>query len=221
MNEIIAAHDLNKRFNGVEAVKDVNLRVNRGEFAILLGSSGSGKSTLLGLLGGLESPSSGKVLIDDQDLSQLNEDQLALLRREKVGFVFQTFNLIPTLPAVENVAFPLYPTRVSRQERRDRAMRLLQRVGLEKRSSNLPSELSGGERQRVAIARALINNPSLILCDEPTGNLDSKTGETIIELLAQFNSDAEQTIFMVTHDTKVAQYADRSFSMCDGEVTES
>lgn len=221
MNEIITTRTLSKHFNGIEAVKNVNLAVNRGEFAILLGTSGSGKSTLLGLIGGLESPSSGQVLIGDQDLGQLNEDQLALLRRERIGFVFQTFNLIPTLPAIENVAFPLYPTDVTVQERRDRAMELLRKVGLESRAANLPSELSGGERQRVAIARALINNPSLVLCDEPTGNLDSKTGKDIIELLAQFNTNVDQTIFMVTHDEKVAQYAHRSFSMCDGEVTES
>lgn len=221
MNEIIITHDLSKSFNGVEAVRDVSLTVNRGEFATLLGASGSGKSTLLGLIGGLESPSKGKVLISDQDLGQLGEDQLALLRRERIGFVFQTFNLIPTLPAIENVAFPLYPTSVPVKERKDRAMELLRKVGLEERSANLPSELSGGERQRVAIARALINNPSLILCDEPTGNLDSKTGKAIIELLAQFNADRDQTIFMVTHDEKVTQYANRSFSMSDGEVTES
>lgn len=221
MNEIIVTQNLSKYFDGVEPVRNVNLSVNRGEFATLLGASGSGKSTLLGLIGGLESPSDGHVLISGQDLGKLNEDQLALLRREKVGFVFQAFNLIPTLPAIENVAFPLYPTRVPAQERKDRAMELLRKVGLEKRSTNLPSELSGGERQRVAIARALINNPSLILCDEPTGNLDSETGKDIIELLAQFNADSDLTIFMVTHDDKVAQYANRSFFMSDGEVAES
>ncbi len=221
MNEIIITQDLGKSFNGFQVVKDVSLTVNKGEFATMLGASGSGKSTLLALIGGLETPTKGKVLIGDQDLGQLGEDKLALLRRERIGFVFQTFNLIPTLPAIENVAFPLYPTRTPVMERKDRAMGLLRKVGLEKRSANLPSELSGGERQRVAIARALINNPSIILCDEPTGNLDSKTGKAIIELLAQFNADRNQTIFMVTHDDKVAHYANRTFFMSDGEVSES
>lgn len=221
MNEIIVTRNLSKRFNGVEPVKNVSLSVNLGQFATLLGPSGSGKSTLLALIGGLENLSSGNVLIDGVNLEHLDEDQLALLRREKVGFVFQAFNLIPTLPAVENVGFPLYPTRVPAKERKQRAMALLKKVGLEKRAANLPSELSGGERQRVAIARALINNPHLILCDEPTGNLDSKTGKEIIELLVQLNADRDLTIFMVTHDDNVARYAHRSFFMSDGEVTES
>ncbi len=221
MNEIIKTQDLSKHFDGIEPVRNVNLSVNRREFATLLGASGSGKSTLLGLIGGLENPTQGKVLIAGQDLANLNEDQLALLRREKIGFVFQAFNLIPTLPAIENVGFPLYPTRVPAQERKDRSLELLKKVGLEVRANNLPSELSGGERQRVAIARALINNPRLILCDEPTGNLDSKTGKDIIELLAQLIDDSDVTIFMVTHDDKVAQYASRTFFMKDGEVKES
>ena len=221
MNEIIVTQNLHKHFNGVEPVKNVNLYVNPSEFATLFGPSGSGKSTLLALIGGLESPSDGNVFIEGQDLAHLNEDQLARLRREKVGFVFQSFNLIPTLSALENVGFPLYPTRVPQKERKDRSMNLLRKIGLEKRSANLPSELSGGERQRIAIARALINNPGLILCDEPTGNLDSKTGHEIIELLRQLNAEEQLTIFMVTHDEKVAQYAHRSFFMSDGEVTES
>ena len=221
MNEIILTQKLSKYFDEIEPVRNVNLSVNRGEFATLLGPSGSGKSTLLALIGGLESPTDGNVFLEGEDLAQLDEDRLALLRREKVGFVFQTFNLIPTLPAVENVGFPLYPTHVPKKERKERSMDLLRKIGLERRSANLPSELSGGERQRVAIARALINNPSLVLCDEPTGNLDSKTGNEIIELLRRLNADEELTIFMVTHDEKVAQYAHRSFFMTDGEVTES
>jgi putative ABC transport system ATP-binding protein len=221
MNEIMIAQNLTKHFDGVEPVKNVNFLINRGEFVTLLGRSGSGKSTLLALMGGLESPSSGEVFLEGQNLSELDEDQLALLRRDKVGFVFQAFNLIPTLPAIENVGFPLYPTRVPANERKERSMELLRKVGLEKRSANLPSELSGGERQRIAIARALINNPSLVLCDEPTGNLDSKTGQEIIELLTQLNSEGGLTIFMVTHDDNVARFAHRSFLMSDGEVTES
>lgn len=221
MNSIIVTHNLIKNFNGVVPVNNVNISVNRGELVTLLGASGSGKSTLLALLGGLESPSSGDVLLDGQDLGRLNEDQLALMRREKVGFVFQAFNLIPTLPAVENVGFPLYPTKVPAQERKDRSMELLAKVGLEKRAANLPSELSGGERQRTAIARALINDPSVVFCDEPTGNLDSKTGKEIIELLSKLNAEKQVTVFMVTHDEKITQYAHRSFVMSDGEVTES
>ncbi|MEW6114495.1 MAG: ABC transporter ATP-binding protein [Thermodesulfobacteriota bacterium] len=221
MNNIIITRELSKYFDGVEPVRNVNLSVDRGEFVTLLGPSGSGKSTLLGLIGGLESPSSGEVRLEGRNLAELDEDQLALLRRDKVGFVFQTFNLIPTLPAIENVGFPLYPTGVPIKERKERSMELLRKVGLENRSRNLPSELSGGERQRVAIARALINNPSLVLCDEPTGNLDSKTGAEIIELLTHLNGERGLTIFMVTHDENVAQYAHRSFFMSDGEVTES
>jgi putative ABC transport system ATP-binding protein len=221
MNEIIITRELSKYFDGVEPVRNVNLSVDRGEFVTLLGPSGSGKSTLLGLMGGLESPSSGEVFIEGRNLAELDEDQLALLRRDKVGFVFQTFNLIPTLPAIENVGFPLYPTRVPARERRERSMELLRKVGLEQRAGNLPSELSGGERQRVAIARALINDPSVVLCDEPTGNLDSKTGAEIIELLTHLNAERSLTIFMVTHDDNVARFAHRSFFMSDGEVTQS
>ncbi|MBI4963513.1 MAG: ABC transporter ATP-binding protein [Desulfomonile tiedjei] len=221
MNEIIKTHNLCKSFQGIEPARNVNISVNRAEFVTLLGPSGSGKSTLLALMGGLESPSAGTVFLEGQDLSQLDEDQLALLRRDKVGFVFQTFNLIPTLPAIENVGIPLYPTRISSQERRDRARALLKKVGLEERSANLPSQLSGGERQRVAIARALINEPSLVLCDEPTGNLDSKTGQEIIDLLRQLNSENGVTLFMVTHDKAIAKQAHRSLFMNDGEVRES
>jgi putative ABC transport system ATP-binding protein len=219
MNNSIETVNLYKRFNGATPVKNVNISIRQGEFVTLLGPSGAGKSTLLALVAGLERPSEGTVYIDGQDISELSEDQLALLRREKVGFVFQAFRLIPTLPAVENVAFPLYPAKISSSERRALAMDLLKKVGLEGLWKNLPSELSGGERQRVAIARALINKPKLIFCDEPTGNLDSKTGQEIVELLVGLNRESGACVLMVTHDEKIAQYSERSLFMKDGEVT--
>ena len=221
MSEIIRTEDLSRSFQELEPVQNVNISVNSGEFVTLLGRSGSGKSTLLGLLGGLDRPTSGRVFLADNDLNELNEDELALLRRRNVGFVFQAFHLIPTLPAVENVAFPLYPERISSGDRKSRATALLRKMGLENRAHHLPSKLSGGERQRVAIARALINNPKLIFCDEPTGNLDSKTGNEIIDLLVQLNKENSVSLFMVTHDEAIAEKSDRSFIMKDGEVKES
>jgi putative ABC transport system ATP-binding protein len=216
---MLITKNLCKSFGDLEVVRDVNLTVSSGKAVALLGASGSGKSTLLSLLAGLESPTRGEVFLDGQALSQLGEDELCLLRRDKVGFVFQAFHLIPTLSALENVAFPLYPTALGKKERRDRAGELLRRVGLAARRDHLPAKLSGGERQRVAIARALINQPRLLFCDEPTGNLDSQTGGEILDLLFGLNREQAMTMLMVTHDQGLAGRTDQTWLMRDGEVS--
>ena len=219
MNNVITAQQLTKRFGDLEPVKKVSFTVRQGEFVTLLGPSGSGKSTLLALAAGLETATSGRISLYDRDLSRMSEDELALLRRQHVGFVFQSFHLISSLSALENVAFPLYPVKMTAAARKERAKELLARVGLADRASNLPSYLSGGERQRVAIARALVNRPGLIFCDEPTGNLDSASGREILSMLLDLNTREQMTIFMVTHDTALAQLSHRSISMKDGEVS--
>lgn len=219
--QIITARNLSKHFGPVQPVREVNFTVQAGEFITLLGPSGSGKSTLLGLIAGLEQPSEGSIHLQGREITGLNEDELALFRREHVGFVFQAFHLIPTLNSLENVAFPLYPVRMQEKERTERAMALLEKVGLGDRAAHPPARLSGGERQRVAIARALINEPSILFCDEPTGNLDSTSGGEILDLLLQLNQSRKLTIFMVTHDKEIAQLSHRSLYMHDGEVTAS
>jgi len=213
--------NLSKRFDSVSPVQNVTVRVERGEFVTLLGPSGSGKSTLLSLIAGFEKPSEGSVSLEGLDITSMNEDELALMRRKSVGFVFQDFHLIPTLSAIENVAFPLYPVKMDERERRRRAEKLLGQMGLAKRATHLPAKLSGGERQRIAIARALINEPSILFCDEPTGNLDSKTGEEILNLLVRLKKERGVTLFMVTHDQKIAKRSNRSLFMHDGEVSSS
>lgn len=219
MSEILVAKELEKSFDGLKVVRNASLQLPAGKTVALLGQSGSGKSTLLALLAGLERPTQGEVFLDGQALSPLSEDELCLLRREKVGFVFQAFHLIPTLSALENVAFPLYPTGAPKQERQSRAMELLQRVGLAARRDHLPAKLSGGERQRVAIARALVNRPRVLFCDEPTGNLDSQTGGEILDMLFGLNLEQTMTLLMVTHDQGLAARADETWFMRDGEVT--
>ncbi len=219
MSNVIEAREISKRFGAIDPVKQVTLTIGNGEFVTLLGPSGSGKSTLLALVAGLEVPTTGRVLLQGRDLSRLTEDELALLRREHVGFVFQSFHLIPTLSALENVALPLYPVKMAAGEKKDRARSLLAQVGLAGRGGHLPSRLSGGERQRVAIARALVNRPGIIFCDEPTGNLDSATGKEILDLLLRLNTDEKVTLFMVTHDAGIAGLSHRSLYMKDGEVS--
>lgn len=218
---VIDVRNVSKHFDSVSPVRNADFQIQQGEFVTLLGPSGSGKSTLLGLIAGFEQTSEGTIILDGQDLTDLSEDELALLRRRLIGFVFQAFHLIPTLSALENVAFPLYPVKMSGQERRERAGNLLDKMGLDKRADHLPSRLSGGERQRVAIARALVNEPAIIFCDEPTGNLDSATGKEILTLLTDLNREQGVTIFMVTHDREIAKLSDRSLFMHDGEVTPS
>ncbi len=201
----------------VQALKEVSLSIKEGEFVSIVGKSGSGKSTLMNILGFLDPPSSGEYLFHGEAVGSLNSDRLAELRRDKVGFVFQSFNLLPRLNGWKNVALPLRYCKVSSDEQRERAVTMLNSVGLTERVEHFPHEMSGGERQRIAIARALINQPSFIIADEPTGNLDSKTGEQIMALFHELHQQGK-TVVMVTHDPVVAEQAQRSIHVCDGVV---
>lgn len=200
----------------VEALRGVNLKVESGEFISILGPSGSGKSTLLNLVGALDKPTAGRLLVDGIDLSTLNDNQLADVRR-RIGFVFQFFNLIPRLTALDNVELSMSIAGVGKSERRKRAEKLLETVGLKDRMNHKPAELSGGEQQRVAVARALANDPRFLLMDEPTGNVDSKTAREVIALIKRLNQDGV-TIIMVTHDRNLSQEAKRTIHMIDGEI---
>jgi putative ABC transport system ATP-binding protein len=204
----------------IYAVNDVNLAVEEGEFLTIMGPSGSGKSTLLYLLGGLDKPSSGGVWLRDANMSGLNDDALSRLRRESLGFVFQFFNLIPVLTAQENVAMPLILDGRPRAEAMKRAGEALARVGLADRGSHRPSELSGGQQQRAALARALVTKPAVILADEPTGNLDSRSSDEVVQMLRQAVDEWSQTLILVTHDPRVAAYADRIIFLKDGKVAD-
>jgi putative ABC transport system ATP-binding protein len=201
----------------VHALRKINLSIKKGDFIALLGPSGSGKSTLMNLVGVLDAPTYGKVKLDEHDISKLSESSLAEIRGKRVGFVFQTFNLIPTLTALENVMLPMVFQKVPGNERLLKGKELLKKVNLSHRENHLPKELSGGEMQRVAIARALANNPEIILADEPTGNLDSKTGREIIEMLKKLNSEGK-TIFMITHDLNLAKEAKKIIKIKDGSL---
>jgi len=216
--DILAGKDLSKQYGNIEAVKGVSLSVAEAEFVCLTGKSGSGKTTLLSLLSGLESPTAGHVCLAGKDITGATEDDLALFRREHVGFIFQSFNLIPTLSAWENVALPLFPVKMLRGVRRKRATELLDKMEMGDRIDHLPSALSGGEKQRVAIARALVNHPRILFADEPTGNLDSVTGGAIMEILKNLHKKEGVAILMVTHDEEIAKTADRVTRMQDGEV---
>lgn len=202
----------------VRALKNVNLKMNKKEFVVIMGPSGSGKSTLLQMIGCLDRPTEGKIILDGTDISKLNDSELARLRGNKIGFIFQFFNLYPTLTALENVELPMIITEKNKDERKRKILKLLKTVGMEQRADHLPSQLSGGERQRIAIARALANNPSLILADEPTGNLDSKTGNEIMKFLNRLQEKEEKTIVMVTHEFGIAKYAERIIHLKDGEI---
>jgi putative ABC transport system ATP-binding protein len=204
----------------VEALRGVDLAVRRGEFVAVMGPSGSGKSTLLHLLAGLDQPTAGSVLIDGTDLARMNDDQLTLLRRRRLGIVFQAFNLIDTLSAEENVALPLVVDGVGEAASLKRARAALERVGVAERGSHLPGQLSGGEQQRVAIARALVAEPVLLLADEPTGNLDSVSGGQVLALLRRLVDEQKQTLLLVTHDARHAALADRLLRLRDGRVVE-
>ena len=204
----------------IYALKNVSFSVEEGEFVAIMGPSGSGKSTLLYLLGGLDHPTEGKVFLNEKDISTLRDNALSELRRQKIGFVFQFFNLIPVLTAQENVAMPLILDGVARSEALRRADVSLEKVGLLERKSHRPAELSGGQQQRVAIARALVTNPAFILGDEPTGNLDSKSGDEVVGLLRQVVDEFGRTIVIVTHDPRVAAHADRIVFLKDGEIVD-
>jgi putative ABC transport system ATP-binding protein len=204
----------------VYALNDVSLTIEEGEFVAIMGPSGSGKSTLLYLLGGLERPSSGKVWLKGDDLSTLGDDALSRIRRREIGFVFQFFNLIPVLTAAENVAMPLILDGVPRAKALHQAEESLSKVGLGDRKTHRPAELSGGEQQRVALARALVTNPALILGDEPTGNLDSHSGDEVAQLLRKVVDELGRTIVLVTHDPRIAAYADRIMFLKDGQIVD-
>ncbi|HAF71000.1 MAG: ABC transport system protein [Acetothermia bacterium 64_32] len=204
----------------VRALRGVSLSVKEGEFVAIMGPSGSGKSTLLHVIGCLDRPDQGRVYLNGQEVSGLSEDRLAEFRGKFVGFVFQTFNLVPTLSALENVELPMTFQGVPRKRRLALARELLVQVGLGERLRHRPAELSGGERQRVAIARALVNDPKLILADEPTGNLDSVSGAQVMELLKGLNEEQDKTLIVVTHDPEIASYAGRTVHIRDGRIQE-
>jgi putative ABC transport system ATP-binding protein len=204
--------------NAIIALDGVSVDIARGEFAVIMGPSGSGKSTLLHLIGGLDRPTSGELLVDQRLVGQMADDQITLFRRTRIGFVFQFFNLLPTLTALENITLPFVLDGRSKEEAEQKAQTLLGKVGLENRRDHLPEEMSGGEIQRIAVARALAFDPPILLADEPTGNLDSKTGESILSLLRQINREAGCTIVMVTHSQEAAGYGDRTIFFRDGKV---
>ncbi len=206
--------------NGAEtvtALNNVSLQINENEFVAFMGSSGSGKSTLMNLLGCLDSPTSGQYLLNSSDVAQMDDNTLSRIRNEQIGFIFQTFHLLPKLNAIENVKIPLRYSDIDADEATERAIALLKKVGLGERMTHRPNEMSGGQRQRVAIARALINRPGVILADEPTGNLDSKTSDEIMALLTELHQ-AGQTIVMVTHEDDIAEYAERLIVLRDGVI---
>src|SRR5213595_2439071 len=202
----------------VPAVRGVSLEIKRGEFVAVMGSSGSGKSTLMNIIGCLDRPTSGHYLLDDIDVSQLDRDALADIRNQKLGFVFQGFNLLSRTSALENVELPMLYAGVDTTERHRRAVEALRSVGLAGREQNHPNQLSGGQQQRVAIARALVNNPSLILADEPTGNLDSRTSVEVMEIFQRLNRERGITLVLVTHESDIAQYAQRVIVFKDGKI---
>ncbi len=201
----------------VKALRGVDLKIDKGEYVAIMGPSGSGKSTLMNVIGALDSPTGGNYVLNGTDVSHLTDDQLADIRNKEIGFVFQTFNLLPRYSAIENTMLPLIYAGISKQERLKRGEEAIQKVGLEDRAMHKPNELSGGQRQRVAVARALINNPSIILADEPTGNLDSKTSVDIMQLFENIHAMGN-TIILVTHEEEIAQHAHRIIRLKDGLV---
>jgi len=218
LKEVYKTYQMGK--TQVNALININLQIYPQELIAILGPSGSGKSTLMHIIGSLDRTSKGKVIINDRDVSTLNDSELAILRGKTIGFVFQNFNLIPNLSAIENVELPMIFQKVPKNQREKRAKELLNKVGLSHRINHLPNEMSGGERQRVAIARALANNPDIILADEPTGNLDSKTGEEIIKLLVDLSKNEKKTLIVVTHDEELAKKMQRKIRIKDGKIIE-
>ncbi len=223
MDALISADQLHKKYSltselQVHALRGVSLEVNHGDFVAIMGPSGSGKSTFMNLLGCLDIPSSGRLFLDGVELSSLTQDQLAEIRNKKIGFVFQNFNLLPRTSSLENVELPLIYSRIHASERHRLTVEALERVGLKDKVYNLSNQLSGGEQQRVAIARALVNNPSIILADEPTGNLDTQTGGEIMEILKDLNTVNKITIILVTHEAVIAGYAKRQVLFRDGKI---
>ena len=221
VEQLIEIHDISKNYESgdtsINDIKNMNFYIDDGEFITIMGQSGSGKSTLLSVLGALNHPSCGKVLIDSMDLYNLSTEQRADFRSEYIGFIFQSFQLVPYLTVIENVEIPMAVTGIKKKDQREMAMDVLKIVGLEQKSDRLPDQLSGGEQERVAIARAIVNKPPLSLADEPTGNLDSTTATGIMELLKSLNKDGH-TIIMVTHNQKMSEYASRTINIVDGEA---
>ena len=221
MESQIRLHKLHKKYimgeNHVNALDGINLEINKGEFVAIIGPSGSGKSTMMNMVGALDLPTEGEIYLDGKSIANFHESELSQIRGKKIGFVFQQFNLIPTLTALENVALPMIFQGVKKNERIKKAEELLKKVGLEDRKYHLPSELSGGQKQRVAIARAMANNPEIILADEPTGNLDSINGKEIIEMFIQLNQEGK-TIILVTHNLEIAKHAKKILKMKDGKI---
>jgi putative ABC transport system ATP-binding protein len=219
---LIQLEDITKTYdageNAVQALRGIDVAIQYGQFVSVIGPSGSGKSTLMHILGCLDTPTTGKYWLDGQDVAELSARALARIRNQKIGFVFQTFNLLPRATVMKNVELPLLYAGLSRDERRERAGAALERVGLTNRAKFRPNELSGGQRQRVAIARALVNNPSLILADEPTGNLDQKTGSEIIDIFEQLSG--QETIILVTHDPTIASRTERRIKIVDGRIVD-
>ena len=218
---IITVDKINKTYkNGsleLQVLKNISFKVDKGEFLAIMGSSGSGKSTMMNILGCLDNQYEGRYILDGIDISKSNENELSEIRNKKIGFIFQSFNLLPRLTALENVELPLVYSSIPKEERHKRGNELLEMVGLKDRTHHRPNELSGGQRQRVAIARALVNNPSIILADEPTGNLDSKSEEEIIEILQKLNKMGK-TIVIVTHEPSIGEIAERKIIFKDGEI---
>ncbi|EOR27100.1 ABC transporter ATP-binding protein [Niallia sp. RD1] len=221
--EILKIDNLSKVYGkgetAVKALDNVSFSVNKGEFVAIIGPSGSGKSTLLHMLGGVDRPTSGKVYVDNTDIYQLNETQLAIFRRRQIGLIYQFYNLIPILSVEENITLPLLLD--NHQVDREQFNRIVSILGLEQRLDHLPNQLSGGQQQRVSIGRALISNPAIMLADEPTGNLDSKNSEEIMELLKMFNKTYNQTLIVITHDERIALQADRVISVEDGKIAKN
>jgi putative ABC transport system ATP-binding protein len=224
MSEVILkTENLSKTYTmgkrNIQALSELNLQVNKGEFVAIMGPSGSGKTTLLNVLGCLDKPTKGKLMLDGLDVARLPERELYKIRRDKIGFIFQTFNLLPYLSAAENVELPMEGTIKSGSERKQKSLKLLELVGLTGRGEHRPQRLSAGEQQRVAIARALANDPAIILADEPTGNLDTENKYEIVRLLANLNIDRGTTVVMVTHDSQVASHTERMLLLKDGKIT--
>ena len=222
-NNIIELKNLAKHYemgeNIVKALDGIDVKVKKGDFIAIVGPSGSGKSTMMNMIGALDLATEGEIFLDDENIENLEESELAQIRGRKIGFVFQTFNLIPTLTAMENVMLPMTFQGLGREERLEKAEEILEKVGLEHRKNHFPNELSGGEMQRVAIARALANDPEVILADEPTGNLDSKTGKDIMKIFSDLNKKGK-TIIFVTHDLDLTKYATKVLKLRDGKIEE-
>lgn len=222
MGKIIELKNVRKLYRmgdeKIVALDNINLEIYQGEVVCLLGTSGSGKSTLLNMMAGLEKPSRGEIIIKNKNIEKMSENQLAAFRQKYIGFVFQSYNLLPTLSALENVTLPLIFRNISTSKRNEKAKKMLEAVGLEKRLNHKPSQMSGGQQQRVSIARAFVGNPNIVFADEPTGNLDTKTTLEIMELITKMAKEQNQTLIIVTHDIEISCYADRVIHIRDGNV---